>query len=567
MTNSTRPHARTKVLSGLVLAFTATAIPAQKADDGRPEGPPLPYKKAIKKYRAYLKRKSLMKRTEGRMVLAHTKDSQALEVLAASYGKTEDPQDQVRYLIVEIVLRYFQKASAKGPFAAWRGRFTKARDAWLWYRTLRAKFMAEHKDELIAIVKNKSKTDVFLRAAALEALAGLVDGKSEEPEIADAIAGILQVPPEKKDLDTAVLYESCAAVVLAQKEQVRTDKWKPICAALIETLNHENALTRTKLALSRRFAKLFDVTNLGFEPRLWNSKLNQGAPPKRSDTGGTRAAFFGVRSLGTRICYVIDASDSMLKPVTKQEKDRLAALTGPRKKAGSANAPIEDRLPWDKIKTRFDVAREYLKLSLQGLDKSTGFAVILFGDEAAPLKSTPRIITATKGNVRKVIAELNKIKSRKSNNPQRPHGELRGRTNMHAGLLQAFRITKSKVVRKDEYVNKKTFDTGCDTIYLLSDGEPSWDSYGAMDKRDEGDGVADPESGATFQSKQKRGFYWGPYGRTPHQFMLEDFHRLNLFRKVQIHCVGIGEADQGLLDKISEIGLGKVVKLTPPGKK
>ena len=95
--------------------------------------------------------------------------------------------------------------------------------------------------------------------------AGLRDGVAgdggEEPEIAGAVAAILQTPPEKKDLDTAVLYESCAALVLAQKEQVRTDTWKPICAALIETLSHENTLTRTKLVLSRRFAKLFELTD------------------------------------------------------------------------------------------------------------------------------------------------------------------------------------------------------------------------------------------------------------------------------------------------------------------
>ena len=43
----------------------------------------------------------------------------------------------------------------------------------------------------------------------------------------------------------------------------------------------------------------------------------------------TQASFFGVRTLGDRICYVIDASDSMLTPVTEKEKKRLAAITGP----------------------------------------------------------------------------------------------------------------------------------------------------------------------------------------------------------------------------------------------
>ncbi|MHC4851690.1 MAG: hypothetical protein ACYTF5_06690, partial [Planctomycetota bacterium] len=82
-----------------------------------------------------------------------------------------------------------------------------------------------------------------------------------------------------------------------------------------------------------------------------------------------------------------------------------------------------------------------------------------------------------------------------------------------------------------------------------------------------GDGVMNPETGKRFKSQQQRGYYWGPYGRKPHKHMMDDFQRLNLFRKVQIHCVGIGEADQGLLDKIAAIGLGRVVKIAQPGRK
>ena len=71
---------------------SGTALPAQ--DQDKPEEPPddgasvervSPYKEALKIYRSRLKRKSLMKRVEGRMLLAATKDPQALKVLTASY--------------------------------------------------------------------------------------------------------------------------------------------------------------------------------------------------------------------------------------------------------------------------------------------------------------------------------------------------------------------------------------------------------------------------------------------------------------------------------------------------
>ncbi|MHC4514055.1 MAG: hypothetical protein ACYTGW_02065 [Planctomycetota bacterium] len=526
-------------------------------DDGTPVGPLPPYKTCLKIYLGRLKRKSLMKRTEGRMLLAATKDTRALKVLTASYRKTEAPKDQVRYLLVGIILRYFTEADSRQQFAAWRAKNKKARDGWLWFWTLRSPWMAKHKDELMQIVQGKE--NVFLRAAALEALATLIDGKSEEPELAATITAVLEAPTSKP-MDRSVLFESCAAVLLAQKAQVRSERWKPICTALIQALIDDKIHERSKLALSRRFAEIFDTPNLGFEPRMWMSKLRQGPAPKRTGEG-TAAAFFGVRSLGERICYVIDASDSMAERLTAREKERLAALTGSRNrgKKSDSSLPIEKRLPWHKIKTRFDVAREYLKLSLTDLDKSKSFAVIMFGNEAEPLAATPRMVAATAGNIRRAVAALNKLEVARGNRRQN--------TNLHGGLLQAFRMTKASVVKQEEHVSQKALAAGCDTIYLLSDGEPSWDNFGDDDKRDVGDGVMNPETGKRFKSQQQRGYYWGPYGRKPHKHMMDDFQRLNLFRKVQIHCVGIGEADQGLLDKIAAIGLGRVVKIAQPGRK
>lgn len=524
----------------------------EEPDDGAPVGRVPPYKEALKIYHERLKRKSLMKRVEGRMMLAATKEPEALKVLAASYGKTEPPRDEVRYLLVGIVLRYFTDESSREPFAAWRSKNIKARDAWLWFWTLRSPWMARHKDELLGIAQGKENT--FLRAAALEALARLVDGKGQEPELAAAVSSLLEAPPTKPT-ERSVLVESCAAVLLAQKKVVRDPTWKPICSRLIEFLGDKDIDPRSKLALSRHFARLFDTPNLGFEPRMWQSKLMQGPAPEQTKDG-TAAAFFGVPSLGERICYVIDASDSMLKALTREERQRLRELAGPRTGPAGADTslPVEKRLPWDKMRNRFDVAREYLKLSLQDLDKTKSFAVVLFGSEVETLKATPKLMPATSSVVSRAISELDKLRKKT--------GAERQNTNMHGGMLQAFRMTRANVMKKEEHVSLKALESGCDTIYLLSDGEPSWDNYGDLDKRDEGDGVMNPETGEKFKNQQVRGYYWGPYGRKPHKHMLDDFQRMNLFRKVQIHCVGIGEADQGLLDKIAALGMGRVVKIT-----
>ena len=51
-------------------------------------------------------------------------------------------------------------------------------------------------------------------------------------------------------------------------------------------------------------------------------------------------------------------------------------------------------------------------------------------------------------------------------------------------------------------------------------------------------------------------FYHGPFDQT--RWLLEEVRRLNVFRKVQIHCVGIGDADVGLLRGIANATMGEV---------
>jgi hypothetical protein len=40
--------------------------------------------------------------------------------------------------------------------------------------------------------------------------------------------------------------------------------------------------------------------------------------------------------------------------------------------------------------------------------------------------------------------------------------------------------------------------------------------------------------------------------------------RLNLFRKVEIHCVGMGDAQMSILETIASLGKGQALDLTAP---
>ena len=72
-----------------------------------------------------------------------------------------------------------------------------------------------------------------------------------------------------------------------------------------------------------------------------------------------------------------------------------------------------------------------------------------------------------------------------------------------------------------------------------------------MKDKDFGEGTAiiDSEYGAAGQRTPEM-IYWGPYHTD--DWLVEDIQRMNAFRRIRVHCIGIGEASTGLLKKIAE---------------
>ena len=245
---------------------------------------------------------------------------------------------------------------------------------------------------------------------------------------------------------------------------------------------------------------------------------------------------------------MIDASDSMLTPLSGREKEDLRPVTGD-------GAAPRDRLPWDRIKNRFDLAREYLRQSIMALDKSHVFTVVLFGTKAKLLASTPGLVAANPKRIKKVMRELDAIEP----GPEiedRPHGTLLGRTNLHGAMDRAFRVKDKGLMKlsKGAYASLDMLTKGCDTIFLLSDGVPSWDDYAADDRRDPEDHAGDPELGKRLDDEKVLNYY-GPYVEW-NGYLVDDVRRMNLLRGVEIHCIGIGEADMALLRRIAAAGIG-----------
>ncbi len=526
------------------------------------------WKKALATYTEWIQRPSLWKRTLARENLAATVDPRAFDLLVKSYSKPEDPADQNRYLIASILMRTFRNKPDEALLSAWRKKHGKAEDAWMWFETLRPS-AHQHFDELR--LQALGKGDPFLRAVAIEALADAAAKGNEPEKLAELCLEVLD-NPSSKELERALLTESVARVLLTMRRQVRGETWRPVTEAIIRQFDEPETPQRTKVVLSRMLSQVFGCSNLGYESHWWRTELERDKAQSKPVAGKTSTVpFFSIRAIGYRFVYVIDASDSMCKRVSDREKRDIGPTTGPTAKpkegegAEGGFVPKEGDLDWNRIVTRFDVGREFVRMSLKSLQPEHFFAVVLFGDEAEPLTSTTKLVPATPQNVRAAIAELDAIEMGPATGA-RPDGVIRGRTNLHAGFARAFELTKSGDTKKSEYVDAKAMVDGCDSIFLLSDGAPSWDNWPAEDARDPEDQAGDPETGAKYNNVDRLLFH-GPYARPPYDFLAQDVERMNLFRKAEIHCVGIGEANHQLLDRLAKIGGGQSLNIEGEKKK
>jgi len=514
---------------------------------------------AYKAYKTGVKRPSLRKRHEARERLARTGDPRALKALIHDYGRPEEPKDQVRYLIASLASESFAGPEYVEAFDDWRAKHSSATDAWLWFVALRQHLEAVGSGEVVEVAK--SDRNVFLRAAAIEVLRYDFDG-DPLPLIAE-----LEKKLPSSGMDRAILLESLTALLCSRVEQLKTPGFAEVASAIIRRMDEPGTIDRTRIAMGRQFAKLFKTRFVWRDGARWQQELDfvQHGGKQPQDERYAPPKFAGIEASGDRICYVIDLSDSMLEPLTPAELKHLPK--GPVTGTPSAMAKISkndawkkafENVRWDKVTNKFEAAREMLKASLLMLEDNQYFCVICFGDGAGPLKGSKGLQKATLDNIQGAIKVLDSIRpgAKKSD---RPYGTLMGATNMHGGLHRAYKLKSGTMVGPGEYVNAATFDDGCDTIFLLSDGAPTWDDWAATDSKDPNDHAGDPESGAKTQDTDTL-IFQGPYANSYE--IISDVTRLNLFRKVEIHCVGMGGAEMNTLDTLAAIGKGEAVDLT-----
>lgn len=482
--------------------------------------------------------------------------------------------------------------------------------------------------ELFEIIGD-DKIPAAIRSGILEGLSDAGDG---------TMFRVLEIMLKKEYDDSAedsVMLETVVhAVARTYKPKFKPgkkleDKWRPLFDKITEHLESEDLQPRTRREIARALQNCFGTKHAYPWKMMWDELFLTGKDPE-DDTGKTYAKFMGMKIEGERILFLIDASDSMLNPLSDEEKKAVKGPTTGEKRSKAYE------IDWSRVHNRFDAAREHLKWTLSRLPEETKVAVILFGATIEVLPATPTFIELKRKRRKSIYRSIDKVRPKKPSAKQqdaRPHGVLLGETNYYRALLSAYRMGAQGIKDQPiEHNDPNLILGGADAIVLLSDGAPNRDGFS-------GDGpLESARSSQSFSSKQPGEGYWVDYPATPARperevtsrdpetgaitkrkipatsgtaasrrwikiitvkvrsydsngpyatatsvglpagfgarfagAYLQNFEwelrRMNLQRRCRLYCVGIGEAAPAWLDVIAKIGGTKAAYFGPKQKK
>lgn len=545
------PH--TPVVVTLLLALTLNGAAAAQDESG--------YAAALERYQECINRLPFRFHVEGRDKIGATREIAALNQLSNDYSKSKEYSSYARYTVAEIIARNFKNDEWVTLLNAMREKNNDPIDTWLWVRTLKNEI--DQTDDKRAVYLARESKKPHLRAAAIAAL-----GASNNGNMAAAIlANCINFP--RKEADRMLLLGAMTGALYAKKQRVNNEEYRKALKAYISLLAKDVKLNTTaKVQMARHLQDILNGPAKFTDPEPWLELLDRGdvKKPAKSSTR-SQPRFFGIETEGERFCYVLDMSDSMLKEIVPSARPK-GPITGPRKKKKKKKSMVLDEsdLPWHNIVTRWDLAREQLRISLSRLSSDKYFSIVWFGTEAGTLSATKGMVKASRGNIKKVMAELDDIQPQLNDNGK---NALRGETSLHFGLQIAFALGKRGITEEPVYVGSKPLTEGCDTIFLLSDGAPNWDGFDIVDKNyGEGQTYKDVEAGIKSAGTPNLKYH-GPYATFPRVtgsggsalvdcWLIRDVQRMNAFRRIRIHCIGLGEANELLLKNLASLGNGEV---------
>ncbi|MAG57582.1 MAG: hypothetical protein CMJ83_14915 [Planctomycetes bacterium] len=223
-------------------------------------------------------------------------------------------------------------------------------------------------------------------------------------------------------------------------------------------------------------------------------------PPRKSEY----PPYHGIKTRSRRILFVIDISSSMAEVVTLDERNHQAVEAF--------------RNRYGDLSVKIDIAREELIKMVAGLKSYAKFNLVTFNAKTARWKKT--MVPATSGNKNKAIKFLARL-TPETVAPQgggfRRAGAINGQTNTFEALNACFGLFKG------HEFDKKAFKTDADTVFFLSDGNPTT-------------------------------------GRiTQPQTLLDYFNTVNTRAKMVVHTVAFGNSNKALMEGLARRSGGQSV--------
>ena len=197
--------------------------------------------------------------------------------------------------------------------------------------------------------------------------------------------------------------------------------------------------------------KVPSAAEIAERKRRENTRRAGYDPPRKSDY----PPYHGIKTRSRRLLFVIDISSSMAENIVLDHKDQRG-VEAFRKRYG------------DIDQTKIEIARNELIDMVGGLKSFAKFNIITFNAKTQRWKK--KMVKATSGNKNKAIKFLARLTPEAvapTGGGVRRAGAIAGQTNTFEALNSCFGLFKG-----DEF-DKKAFKTEADTVFFLSDGNPT----------------------------------------------------------------------------------------------
>lgn len=543
---------------------------------------------AIKEYQSLNRRATPGDRVAALRRLAKQPSEKTLEVLIERYDRCPEPKAVERALIAQFVGAFWCNQGLSERLAQWLDRRRSDLDVWLWERVLNF----EKGEEVIRLAEDRAKLKSatwVMRSACLSTLAR----RGHRITLAIAEQMLEEEPPNRIE-DRALAREAIASVLVAFRDDFRSDSIEPkerictIARKLVDRMDEPPKPGRAEVVLARLLARALDPAVASMSKKYWKLRIDEfqfgtGEDARTAVRLAPAASFAGVETTGRRIAFLIDLSDSMLKPLSEAERVAADGLLKAKSKraggessdspaAGQEPAPSKEDEPSDEaplleVKTRLDLARALVAKALRELEQDQQFVVIGFGFEAKAVGMTAMFVPAKGENIGRALGALDRVTEVPLPTDwgvaanSRPDGKLWGYTNPHAAFRLAFATTSRKLLDDRAFIAPDGLAQGCDTIFLLSDGAPTWSDYSETRASIKGERYRDLESDRDLGDAGEKITIIGPYRHR--SILMADVLRMNTLRRAQINTIGIGEADPLLLRDLAEATGGSFRSLTP----